>query len=65
MQALAIFAAKNELILSAIVMSGGKRSYIDKRELRKKLNIKYMRHNRRLKMNFFAGKHLCVSSQYH
>ena len=47
----------DEFIRSVIAMFGGNRSYIDKRELRKTLEIKCIVHNRQLKMNFLAEKH--------
>ena len=37
-------------------MSGGNRSYTDKVQLRKTLYIECMKHNRKLNVNFLAGK---------
>ena len=38
-------------------MSGGKRKYIHKGQLKKILYIEYMKHNQQLKIHFLAGKH--------
>ena len=56
-QSLAIFAFKNEFILSVIAKSGGNRSCTVKGELEKRFQIEYIKHNQQLKINFLAGQH--------